>query len=227
MKLTKKEFVKMVDMTELRVAATADDIRLLVKDAAENGFQHIACMKSYHPILFEELRKYDMIGKIDVLAGAGFPTGGDKTIVKIVAIRDCIADGCTEVDVTGNTGFIKSGMWKEYKEELRLCVKAAEGRTTKLILSVPLLTEDEIRKAVDIAAEVGFDWVKTDTGWSPRHTTLEDVEMLVKIVDGRLNVKASGGVRSLEIVQAYYNAGARRFGMSRQSAMKVLNELED
>lgn len=227
MKLTKKEFANMVDMTELKVNATAQDVRLLVRDATENGFHSIACMKAYHPILFNELKKLNKVGTIDVLAGAGFPTGGDKTFTKVAAIRDSIADGCTEVDITGNIGFVKSKMWEEFKEDVQACVKAAEGRTTKLILSVPFLDEEEIQKTCDIASELGVTFLKTDTGWSPRQITLEDVQILAKCAKGRMKIKASGGVRSLEKVMAFYEAGATRFGMSRQSAMKVLQELED
>lgn len=226
MNLTKEEFVKMVDMTELRVNATADDVRLLVKDATENGFHSIACMKSFHSVLFDELRKRNKVGTIDVLAGAGFPTGGDKTYVKMSSIRDCIADGCTEVDITCNIGFIKSKMWEEFEYDVMSCVKAADGRTTKLIVSMPYLEKDEVKKVCDIAARSGIDYVKTDTGWSPRSTTLEDVVLLNECVAGRMKIKASGGVRTLEKVISFYEAGARRFGMSRQSAMKVLNEIE-
>lgn len=225
MLLTKKEFAKMVDYVDLRANTTQEDIRRLVEEAVLHHFIAIACTKSYNPFAFQVL---DELGKHDeliIVGGAGFPLGGDKTFSKVAAVRDCIADGCQEIDITCNIGFIKSHLYEKVEKEMRMIVDAADGRPVKFIIEVSYLTNDEIKYMSEAVVRCGGSFVKTGTGWGPGPTTLEHVKLIKSIVGNSIGIKASAGIRTLEKVIAMKEAGATRFGISRESALAILDQL--
>ena len=82
------------------------------------------------------------------------------------------------------------------------------------------LLPNEVEQACKICVRSGAAFVKTGTGWADRGTTLEDVQLVKSIVGDNLKIKASGGVRGLDMLAAMYLAGARRFGVQSQKWCK-------
>ncbi len=115
LKLTRKEFAGMIDLVDLRVTASRDDILALVDDACRYDVHSIACPYCFHPLVVEQLKQRGRYGDIDVIGGAGFPDGNWPTEVKLASIARCLEVGCTEIDLTGNVCYVKSGMWDEYE----------------------------------------------------------------------------------------------------------------
>jgi deoxyribose-phosphate aldolase len=97
---------------------------------------------------------------------------------------------------------------------------ACQGRILKVILETCLLTNEEIIKVCEISKEAKADFVKTSTGFSTGGATLEHVKLMKKTVGDKLQVKASGGIRSFAEMQAMIEAGATRIGTS--SGVKIL-----
>ena len=87
------------------------------------------------------------------------------------------------------------------------------------------LTNDEIKYMSEAVVRCGGSFVKTGTGWGPGPTTLEHVKLIKSIVGNSIGIKASAGIRTLEKVIAMKEAGATRFGISRESALAILDQL--
>jgi len=225
LELTKTEFANMVDIVDLRVNVTDKDIKDLVEKAVENRFIAIATVKSYNPFVFETLEKMNRKDDIIVVGGAGFPTGGEKTFTKVAAVRDCIADGCKELDITSNIGFIKSHWYDKVEYEMRAIVDAAAGLPVKFIIEVSYLTEDEIKRVCEIIIKAGGSFVKTGTGYGPAPTTTEHIKLIKSFVGDEIKIKAAAGIRTLETVLSMKEAGVSRFGMSKGTALKILSQL--
>ena len=223
--LTKRQFAGMTDIVELSPTTTIDAVDRLIDDACSNGFHSLGCPYCYHPHVIEELKKRSQWGKIALLGGGGFADGNWPTEVKLASIARCMYLGCTEIDLTSNLGWIKSGMWDEYLEELELVRNETRGVPLKVIVHAPQLNSEELYRASCLAAQIGADYIKTDTGRSPDPTTVEHVRAIRNAVGESVRIKASGGVRTLEAVEQMIAAGTDRFGMSRSSALRILDEL--
>ena len=83
-----------------------------------------------------------------------------------------------------------------------------------MIIETVLLTDEEKVKACELAEKAGATFVKTSTGFAGGGATPEDVKLMKDTVGNRLEVKASGGVRSLEDFEKMIEAGATRIGAS-------------
>ena len=92
--------------------------------------------------------------------------------------------------------------------------------TLKLILECCNLTKQEIVLGCKIAQKVGFDFVKTSTGFAASGATVEDVALMRRTVGPDMGVKAAGGIRDRETALKMLAAGATRLGCS--AGMKLL-----
>lgn len=123
-----------------------------------------------------------------------------------------------------NISLVKSGDYLAVREELRWLrdVTSSGGAKLKLIFETCYLDRSEKETLCDLASEYSFDWVKTSTGFGPSGATLEDVRLMRERSEGSVQVKASGGIRTLEDVLAYAEAGATRIGTS--ATIQILEE---
>lgn len=94
-------------------------------------------------------------------------------------------------------------------------VRAAEGKTVKVITENCYLTQEEKRRAYEWIAQSGAHFVKTSTAYAEGGATLDDVRLMYQVVNGRCQVKAAGGIREIDEVLEYLKAGVRRFGSTR------------
>lgn len=123
-----------------------------------------------------------------------------------------------------NIGALKSGQLDVVKSDIQAVVDAANGTLVKVIIETCLLTDEEKVVACQLSKEAGADFVKTSTGFSTGGATAADIALMRKTVGPEMGVKASGGVRSLEDLEAMVEAGATRIGAS--SGVKIMNGLK-
>lgn len=225
--MTRNEFAAMVDMVELSPSTPLSTVDALIADACENHFHSLGCPYCYHPYVMEKLRAAGMDGKIVLLGGGGFPDGNWPTEAKLASIAVCLSNGCGEIDLTTNLGWIKSGMWEAFHQEVAKVRRLTRGVPMKAILHTPMLTKEETCRACEILLAEGVDYVKTDTGRSPAPTTVDQVRLLREIVGDAMKIKASGGIRTVDTVLEMAEAGADRFGVSRSSAMRIYAALPE
>ncbi len=225
--MTRTEFAGMVDMVELAPATTREEVKALVEDACRFHFHSLGCPYCYHPYAAALLKEKGCGKTVMLLGGGGFADGNWPTQVKLNSIALCLQTGCGEIDLTSNLGWIKSGMWQEYGEEIRQARSLARGVPLKVIIHAPQLTDPELERACGILLENGADYVKTDTGRSPQPTSPEQVRRIREIVGDKMRIKASGGIRRAEDAKRMKEAGADRLGIRHGAAMQIWKELAD
>lgn len=143
-----------------------------------------------------------------------FPHGDTLSEVKAVEARLYIEKGTNEIDMVANYGYIRSGLWDLVEKDIKAVsmVTKPAGILLKVILEANTLNTEEIAKATVIAIKAGADYVKTSTGFNGPGATVEAVEAMVKAAEGRIKVKASGGIRNYEQAKRFVDMGCDRLG---------------
>jgi deoxyribose-phosphate aldolase len=151
----------------------------------------------------------------DVLVGTvvGFPHGSSTTRVKVYEARQALEDGAAELDMVINIGWLRSGEDQRVEDDIHAVVNEAAGRAiVKVILENAYLTDDEKRRGCRLVEAAGADFVKTSTGFAPTGATLDDLRLMRASVSPRVQVKAAGGVRTLDTLLDVLNTGTTRVG---------------
>ena len=198
-----------IDHSLLDPLATTEQLAKYCNQADQYGFPTV-CV---YPAFVHQAVELVKNKRIQVCSVIGFPTGATTSAVKLYEAQEAVENGATELDVVINLGWLKEGKTEEiYQEIAQICEET--GQTVKTILEMSLLTETEKQLAAEICLDAGASFLKTSTGWSGG-ATVEDVALLKKIAKGRVGIKASGGIRTLEQAIALIEAGATRIGTSR------------
>ena len=143
----------------------------------------------------------------------GFPTGATTSAVKLYEAQEAAENGATELDVVMNLGWLKAGKTEEIHSEISAICEET-GQAVKVILETNLLTDTEKKMAAEVAMDAGAAFLKTCTGWNGG-ATLADVRLLKEVAQDRVEIKASGGIRTVEQALELILAGATRLGTSR------------
>ena len=209
-----------IDHTLLKPESTESKVVQLCKEAAEFKFASVCVNPTWVETAAAELAG----SGVKVCTVIGFPLGASTPETKAFETTDAISKGAGEIDMVLNVGALKSGNTDHVKKDIEAVVNAAKGKAiVKVILETCLLTDDEKAIASRLSKEAGADFVKTSTGFSTGGATVEDVKLMRRTVGPDLGVKASGGIRSLEDVEAMIEAGATRIGAS--SGVKIMQGL--
>lgn len=208
-----------IDNSLLRADSTAREVEDFIRRSEEIGF-YAVCIPPCYVRLAREVRT----GKIKICSVAGFPMGYSDKGTKIKEASRLIEEGADEIDVVINISALKSGELRYVEEEVKSIVRLAgeDNVLTKFIIETCYLTEEERIRASRIVRDSGGDFVKTSTGFGKEGAKLEDVRLIKEKVDG-IRVKASGGIRTLQEVMAFIEAGADRIGTSR--GFEIYSEL--
>lgn len=218
--LSIESMAALIDHTQLKPDATADDVRQLCAEAREYGFASVCVNPSFVPLAVKELDGTE----VAVCTVVGFPLGATQTSAKAHEATQAIGDGAREIDMVLSIGRLKSGHYAQVEEDIRAVVdatrEAAPGGAdaapvlVKVILETALLTDPEKAVACIIAQRAGADYVKTSTGFSKGGATTEDVALMRQMVGDELGVKASGGVGAPDDIRQMVAHGATRIGAS-------------
>lgn len=202
----------MIDHTLLKADASKEAIIKLAEEAKEYKFASVCVNPANVSTAYEVLKDTP---EVKVCTVIGFPLGASTPETKAFETTDAIAKGATEVDMVINIGALKDKQDDLVERDIKAVVEAAKGKAlTKVIIETCLLTDEEKVRACELSVKAGADFVKTSTGFSTGGATVEDIALMRKTVGPDIGVKASGGVRSLQDVQALVEAGATRIGAS-------------
>ena len=205
-----------LDHTLLRPEATAADVAALCREATELGVVAVCVSPARLPIAPV------LLGSgIATAAVCGFPSGAHHGEIKAAEARRAVIDGATEIDVVIDLGAALAGDWAAVEVDLQQVRDLIPQRVVlKAILETAVLDEAGIVAACKAAEDGGADFVKTSTGFHPAGgATVEAVGLMAATVDGRLGVKASGGIRDTATALAMIEAGATRIGCSASRAI--------
>ena len=212
--LDERRILAAVDHTLLRPTATWEEIRQICDDGVAYGCASVCIPPSY----VKQASEY-LAGKLPVCTVIGFPNGYSTTAVKVFEAQDAMANGASEIDLVVNLGWVKDGRWSDVLAELRAVKEACGEHILKVIVETCQLTQEEKVKLCELVTESGADFIKTSTGFSSGGATVEDVALLRAHVGAQVQVKAAGGITSLEDAQTFLDLGAARLGTSRIVAL--------
>ena len=152
-----------------------------------------------------------------------FPYGTMTSAGKASEARHLVAEGAEEIDLMPNVGFLLSGMEKEYFDDIRGVVAAAENVPVKIMLELPLLTPEQGERAIDLSVEAGVKYLKNASGGAVGIATPDEIRLLRRNAPPQIGVKASGGIKTAAQVRALIEAGADLVGTS--SGARIMQEL--
>lgn len=214
-KFTLRQVAKTIDHALLRPDMTRAEVREGCEVALKYDVASVCCKPADVAFCADLLKGSDVhVGTV-----VGFPHGNSATATKVFETKQVVADGATEIDVVINIGWLKSGMFDEVRDEIAAVVAAASGKQVKVILENAYLTKEEIVKACQLCEAAGADYVKTSTGFAPTGAVLEDVKLMRASVSSKVEVKSAGGVKTLDALLAFMEAGVKRSGASGTAAM--------
>jgi len=205
----------MIDHTLLKPETTRKDIEVLCREAREHRFASVCVNSTWVPFANSLLSGSDVM----VCAVVGFPLGAMTPTAKAYEARDAVRQGAQEIDMVINLGALKSSDYETVFEDICRVVKAAKPAGVKVILETGSLSTEEKIAGCTLSKLAGAAFVKTSTGFGKGGATVEDIELMRKVVGPRMGVKASGGVRSADDVEKMRVAGATRIGASASVAI--------
>jgi deoxyribose-phosphate aldolase len=208
--LPMKNLASYIDHTRLKADATEAQITRLCEEAREHRFASVCVNPRWVPLCARMLAG----SGVAVCTVIGFPLGASSSAVKAAEARQAVEDGAGELDMVISVGDLKAGNDDDVLDDIRGVVKAAAGRTVKVIIEACLLTDEEKTRACKLAMAAGADFVKTSTGFSTGGATVHDVELMRAAVGPNFGVKAAGGIRTRKDALAMIAAGANRIGAS-------------
>ena len=208
--ITHEQLAKVIDHSLLRPDLTETDVLAGCELAAR---YHVAtvCVKPCDVKLAKEALKDS-----DVLVSTvvGFTHGSNLTSIKVAEAEKAMDDGAVELDLVLNIGQLRSGNHENVREEIKAVCDAAHARgvKVKVIFENSYLTDEEKVTACKLSEAAGADWVKTSTGFASGGATLEDLRLMRANVSEKVQVKAAGGVRTLQALLDVIDAGVTRSG---------------
>jgi deoxyribose-phosphate aldolase len=213
--VTKQEILNRIDHTLLKAAASWEEIKTLCDEAVRFNTAS-ACI----PPAFVKAVNHEYGSKLAICTVVGFPLGYNVTAAKIFEAGDALADGASELDMVINLGDVKRGRFDLVYEEIKLLKETAGDKTLKVIVETCYLNEDEKIRLCGIVSQAGADYIKTSTGFGPAGATVDDVKLFRQYTAPKVKIKAAGGVKTLQEIEALIAAGADRIGSS--SAVRML-----
>ena len=207
------DLARYIDHTLLKPNATEEQIRTLCAEALEFNFRSVCVNPTWVSLAAELLRGSEVL----TCTVVGFPLGANEPAIKAIEARRAIRNGAREIDMVINIGALKGGDDALVLRDIRAVVEdCVDGNAVcKVILETALLTDEEKRRASELARAARAHFVKTSTGFSTGGATVSDVALMAEVVRGAgMEVKASGGISSYSDARAMIEAGATRLGAS-------------
>jgi len=213
MDVTYEQVAKMIDHALLNPRLTDEELEAGCRLALDYDVIAV-CIKPYY------LKRC-----VELLAGSGvrptitigFPHGGHTTAVKVAEAREAVRAGAQELDTVVNVGKVLSGDWDFVRADVAAVVEAGHdaGALVKVIFENCCLEDAHKIRLCEICGEIGADFVKTSTGFGGGGATLEDVKLMRAHSPDRVQVKAAGGIRTLDALLEFRALGVARIGTSR------------
>jgi deoxyribose-phosphate aldolase len=198
-----------IDHALLTPTATSEQVDQWCEECDRFGFAAV-CL---HPVHVQQATRLLHNKSPKVCTVIGFPYGANTSAVKLYEAAEATEHGATELDVVINIGWLKAGKLDDVHREIAdICDQT--GQTIKAILEMALLTPSEKKVAAEICMDAGAAFLKTSTGLNGG-ATVEDVQLLKELTQDRVEIKASGGIRTVEQALDLIAAGATRLGTSR------------
>jgi deoxyribose-phosphate aldolase len=214
-----REVARIIDQTLLQPTAREDQVQIFCEEAVALGFASV-CIA---PIWVKLAAKVTTTTGVRVCTVAGFPLGFETTEGKVRTMQAALDTGAEEIDYVVNLGAVKGRNYSLVAAEMEAMRRGAESAVVKVILETGYLTKNEKKHLCELAVSTGLDFVKTATGFGPSGASVAEVKLLVDYGQGKIKVKAAGGIKTIEDLEAMVGAGAHRIGTS--SGKEILTQV--
>ncbi|KAE8332697.1 hypothetical protein BDV39DRAFT_215773 [Aspergillus sergii] len=228
--VTLHQLAKMIDHSLLHPTMTDEDIIAGLRIARTSNVA-TACVKPYLiPLAKKELGGSDVL----VCPVIGFPHGNSTTEIKVIEATAAAKAGGDEIDMVVNVGKVLGGDWDYVKEEIRQINDAvvANGAILKVIFENDYLQSQHIARLCEICTELKVAFVKTSTGYgfvkqkdgsyNYRGATVKDLKLMREKSGKDVQIKAAGGVRTLDDLLHVMSLGVTRIGAT--ATVAILDE---
>lgn len=206
------------DHAALQPDTSRADIVRLCGEAREFGFCGVAINPIWVPLARTELSGT----AVKIISVAGFPLGAGRTDIKLAEAIKAVGDGAHEIDMVSNIAWLAGGETVKAEREIgEIRRNLPYNVLLKVIIEAGKLSGEQMVEATRAVIDGGAQFVKTSTGFFGG-ATVEQVEILSRASEGRIEVKASGGIRTLEDCRQMLGAGASRLGSS--ASVRIMKE---
>jgi deoxyribose-phosphate aldolase len=216
------------NLTERDIAKAID--HSLLRPELDDAFVEAGCrLAAEYDVASVCVRPVDVRRAAAILAGTdvkigtviGFPHGSSTTATKVFEAHQALEDGAAELDMVIDIGALKSGRDRDVQADIAAVVEAAHagGAIVKVILENAYLTDHEKVRGSRLTEAAGAEFVKTSTGFAPGGATHEDLALMRRTVSPKVQVKAAGGVRTLDALIDVMNLGTTRVGATATKAI--------
>jgi deoxyribose-phosphate aldolase len=220
MLVTLTDLSKMIDHSLLHPTMTDEDIRKGCELARRYNVA-TACVKPYAIAMASEILSGSTVAVCPVI---GFPHGNSSTRIKVMEAEEAAKAGGSEIDMVINIGKALGGDWAYVRDEIKAIndVVAANGALLKVIFENDYLRATHIIKLCEICSTVGVAFVKTSTGYgfvkqanglyAYQGATLPHLKLMRQHCPVSVQIKAAGGVRTLDDLLLVRSIGVSRIG---------------
>ncbi len=214
------DIAKMIDHSLLNPALTVPELEAGCQLALRYDVASV-CILPYYAARCAQLLAASTVQPGTTI---GFPHGGHTTAVKLAEVAQALKDGATELDMVINISQARSGNWDYVEREVRLLAEAthAAGAGIKVIFENAYLDDPAKIRLCEICGGIGVDWVKTSTGYASSGATLADLRLMRRHSPPAVQVKAAGGIRTLDALLEVRALGVSRVGATRTA--EILDE---
>ena len=219
--LAPTEFAPFIQHTKIQANATKDEMVTHIQQAAEYGFNAAMVPGSWVPLAVNILEGTG----ITVASALDFPTVGVMTSAgKAAEAAELVRLGAREIDIGVQIGWLKSGMYQQFKEDIAGVVRAA-GVPIKVMLELPWLTPQEREIAVELSMEAGVAYLKNASSGQVETANPTSISFLAERAKAGVLVKASGSIKSLAQARELLQAGAALLGTS--AGIEIITDSSD
>ena len=215
--LTYEQVAKTIDHSLLRPELDLD----LVRDGVELARRYGVASATVRPA--DVALAVELLEGSDVLVSTvvGFPHGSSSTETKAFEAERAVELGAREIDMVLNIGRLRSGRAAEVRDDIAAVVAAAQanGAIVKVIFENAYLDDAEKELACRLSEEAGAAFVKTSTGFAPSGATIDDLKLMRRCVGPHVQVKAAGGIRTLDALLEVMAVGVTRIGATATETM--------
>lgn len=217
---TRHQLAGLIEHTLLRVNTTESEIRALCAQASEFQFYGVVISPVWVKAAASELAN----SPVKVVTVAGFPLGANRTDIKVAEAVEAAEDGAQEIDLVANIGWLVSNRYLDVEAEIRKVRRnLPETVLLKVIVEASQLSEKQLQESAKVVLNSGAQYIKTGTGFSGGVTAHQTIT-LANIIQGRIGIKAAGGIKTLSDCRALLNAGATRLGCS--GSVDIMREFD-
>lgn len=206
--MTNSEILAHIDHTVLKPDTKWEQVAQICEEALRYHTASV-CIPSY--FVAKARKSYPALNICTVI---GFPIGYTPAEAKAAETRIAAENGADEIDMVINVSALKDGEDAIVLEEIKAVRAACAGKILKVIVETCYLTEDEKIRVCGLVTEGGADYIKTSTGFGTAGAELADIALFKAHIEKNVKIKAAGGIRTREQMEAFLDAGCDRIGCS-------------